>query len=193
MTGSTGSGRTLTVHQGVTFRPFKAIPGPPLPDRERRPITRPHVSERTEPRFTCERENLTSRIFARLPANGTRSPRSGNNGKRDKSFPGDRGKGLAAIDSHEHGGTCSNVALRAGSPSNYSRFARFPRFVRHCLCLDLNVDSMLALNKNVGQKKGRGGEREGKEIAVKKSRGNYLISPPALAVFRYSKIHTVWK
>lgn len=42
MTGSTGSGRTLTVHQGVTFRPFKAIPGPPLPDRERRPITRPH-------------------------------------------------------------------------------------------------------------------------------------------------------
>lgn len=106
--------RTLTVHQGVTFRPFKAIPGPPLPDRERRLITRPHVSERTEPRFTCERENLTSRIFARSPANGTRSPRSGNNGKRDKSFPGDRGKGLAAIDSHEHGGTCSNVALRAG-------------------------------------------------------------------------------
>lgn len=195
MTGSTGSGRTLTVHQGVTFRPFKAIPGPPLPDRERRPITRPHVSERTEPRFTCERENLTSRIFARSPTNGTRSPRSGNNGKRDKSFPGDRGKGLAAIDSHEHGGTCSNVALRAGSPSNYSRFARFPRFVRHCLCLDLNVDSMLALDKNVGQKKveKKGGKEREKKSRLKKSRGNYLISPPALAVFRYSKIHTVWK
>ena len=72
MTGSTGSGRTLTVHQGVTFRPFKAIPGPPLPDRERRPITRPHVSARAleEPRFTCERENLTSRIFALSPAGG---------------------------------------------------------------------------------------------------------------------------
>lgn len=95
MTGSTGSGRTLTVHQGVTFRPFKAIPGPPLPDRERRPITRPHVSARAleEPRFTCERKNLTSRIFARSPSGETGhalSPAGGGvetTGKGTRVFP----------------------------------------------------------------------------------------------------------
>lgn len=66
--------------------------------------------------------------------------RKGYEREAGQEFPSDPGKGLAAIDSHEHGGTCLSLALRTRAPTvvKLSTFRLLQKFA----CPDIRARSV---------------------------------------------------